>query len=274
MKILNRVSKYDRAAHLRVRPDQVLIPQSLDFLLKYTRKHPIPRPLVFRQRLLELLKHKSRPAGDEVSMGKLLSSMPYLRQDPELGLAAIAWLAEALGMRRIPKLDKEIRLLCENYYKARVLQCLTLKALTAVMPRQKALAYFEGFLAERYKSFKLSKLKQVREKLGLHEEVKRGALKDGAVFLQGMTDDGRAVMKITRCRPAEVLLREIKDPQIVHAVICQPDFLWAKLNNPAFELTRQKSLALGMPYCGHVWHDKRVHKVIKHPSRKFWEALN
>lgn len=274
MKILNRISKYNRAAHMCVRPEFILTPSSLDSLLKYAKKHPIPKFEIFREKLLALLKHKSRPSVDNASISKVLSSLPNLRKDKELGVAAVSKVAETLGMARIPRLNKEVRLLCETYYKTRTLQCLMLKALMAVMPRKNALRYFEGFQEERYKAFKFQKLKNVQEKLDLHEQVKGGPLKDGAVFLQAVTDDGRAIMKITQCRPAQVLLKAVKDPQIVHAVICQPDFLCARMANPAFELTREKSLVLGMPYCGHVWHDKRVHKGIKHPPRKFWEALN
>jgi len=207
-------------------------------------------------------------------MGRVLDSLPELKKDPELGLAAIAKVAETLGMRAIPQLDREVRLPAEAYYKSRLLQCLILKALTSVMPRSKAFEYFEKFTNARNASFSPKKMKTVREKLNLHEYVKKGTLKDGAAFIQGMTDDGRAVMKVTRCRPADVLCREFKDKAIVHAVICQPDFGMAKLMNPAFVLTREKSLVLGMPYCGHVWHDKRIHKTIKHPARKFWEELN
>lgn len=274
MKVINRISKYNRAAHMSVRPDFILTPHSLDFLLKYAKKHPIPKFSIFREKLLGLLQYKPRPKVDSINTSKILSSLPNLRKDQELGIAAISVVAEALGMAKIPKLDKEIRLLCEAYYKTRILQCMMLKALMAVMPRKAALRYFEGFQEARSKTFKFPKLKNVLEKLDLHRQVKGGPLKDGAVFLQAVTDDDRAIMKITRCRPAQVLLKAVKDPQIVHAVICQPDFSWAKMANPAFELTREKSLVLGMSYCGHVWHDKRVHKDIKHPPRKFWEALN
>ena len=273
MEILNRSSKYSLSASIKVRPDLMLKPQSLDFFLKYSKNHPIPSPKAFRQKFLALLKHKPRPGSDAGKIAKILSQLPNLKKDPELGIAAICRVADAHGLRVIPPVNREMRLNCECYYKSRVLQCLMLKALMSVMPRPKALKYFEVFLNERYKAFKLRKMKSVKQMLDLHEQVKRGPLKDGAVFVQAVTDDGRAVMKITRCRPAQVLLREVKDPQIVHAVICQPDFGWARRHNPAFELTREKSLALGMPYCGHVWHDKRVHKNIKHPPRKFWEEL-
>ncbi len=274
MNILNRVSKYDRAARMKVRVESVLRPESLDLFLKYSESHPIPKDRLFREKLLKLLVHKPRPAADSTKIQKILSSLPRLRKDGELGAAAVSKVAETLGLSAIPGLNTEISLLCETYYKARVLQCLMLKALMAVMPRKKALEYFGAFLEQRYKSVKFPKLKNVREKLDLHESVKRGPLKDGAAFLQGVTDDGRAVMKITRCRPAQVLLKLVKDPQIVHAVICQPDFMMAQKSNPDFVLTREKSLVLGMPYCGHVWHDRRVHRSIKHPARKFWQELS
>lgn len=274
MNIINRVSKYDRAARMKVRAGIMLRPESLDVFIKYSKSHPIPKADVFREKLLESLNHKPRPAADEAKIEKILASLPCLKNDRELGFAAVAKVAETLGLASVPGLNTEISLLCETYYKARVLQCLMLKALMTVMPRKKALEYFEGFLEQRYKLIKFPKLKNVREKLDLHKQVKSGPLKDGAVFLQGVTDDERAVMKITRCRPAQVLLGLVKDPQIVHAVICRPDFMWAQKSNPAFVLTREKSLVLGMPYCGHVWHDRRVHSVIKHPSRKFWRELS
>lgn len=274
MKILNRSAKYDRAAITAIKPQILLNPQSLDFLLKYAGSHPIPHSAKFRKKLLFLLSHKPRPAADAEKIAKILSALPTLKKDPELGIAAISKVAELTGLRAIPALNKEVRIKCEDYYKCRVLQCLMLKALTAVMPRRAAIEYFGKFTIKRSAAFKFPKLKNVIEKLDLHNSVKKDVLKDGATFIQAVTDDGRAVMKINRCRPAQVLLKEVKDPQIVHAVICQPDFAWAKLSNPAFELTREKSLVLGMPYCGHVWHDKRVHKTIKHPARKFWQELN
>ncbi|HAH32742.1 MAG TPA: hypothetical protein DCL44_10560 [Elusimicrobia bacterium] len=274
MKIINRCIKYDRAAIMATTSGFILNPQSLDYLLKHVESHPIPQFTKFRKKLLSLLKHKSRPATDSKKLTRILSALPTLKKDPELGIAAISKLTELLSLHIIPAQNKKIRIKCEDYYKCCVLQCLILKALISVMPRKKAIEYFGKFITKHNSTFKLMKLKYVVEKLNLHVSVKKGPLKNGAVFLQAVTGDGRAVMKITRCRPAEVVLKEVKDPQIVHAVICQPDFAMTKLSNPAFELTREKSLVLGMPYCGHVWHDRRLHKAIKHPSHKFWQELN
>lgn len=274
MKILNRCAKYSRSATLRIKPESILSPQSLDFMIKYMAGHPVPQPEKFRAKLLTLLSHKPRPASDSAKIAKILSALPSLKKDKELGTAAISKVAELIGLRVIPVLNREIVMRCEDYYKCNVLRCLMLKALAAVMPRKEALKYYAEYAAKRNSLYKFPKLKKVEEKLDLHEVVKTGSLKDGASFIQAITEDGRAVMKITRCRPAEVLLKAVKDPQIVHAVICQPDFAMAKLSNPAFELTREKSLVLGMPYCGHVWHDRRIHKKIAHPSRKFWKGLN
>lgn len=220
-----------------------------------------------------LLKTKARPLADAAKIGRLLSFLPELKKDPELGAAAIGKVAELMGMRPIPALGREVRLPCEACYRTRLLQCLMLKALCSVMPRRGAFVYFEMFLSARNAAFGLKKMRSVREKLNLHEQVMKGPLTDGAAFVQAMTEDGRAVMKLTRCRPADVLCREFKDREIIRAVTCQPDFGLAKIMNPSFVLTREKSLVLGMPYCGHVWHDRRLHKVIKHPSREFWESM-
>ncbi len=274
MKIINRCEKYNRTATLRIKPEVILSPQSLDFMLKYMAGHPIPQPEKFRKELLALLSHKPRPASDFAKINKILSALPNLMKDRGLGEASVSKVAELIGLRAIPPLDKEIIMRCEDYYKCNILRCLILKALSSVLSRKEALKYYAEYAAKRNSLYKFPKLKKVVEKLNLHKTVKNGALKDGASFIQAITDDGRAVMKITRCRPAEVLLKAVKDPQIVHAVICQPDFAMAKLSNPAFELTREKSLVLGMPYCGHVWHDRRVHKEIAHPSRNFWKTLN
>lgn len=274
MKILNRCAKFSRSTTLKVKRDHVLTPQSLDYMLKYMAAHPIAQPEKFRSKLLALLSHKLRPAGDAAKITKILSALPNLKKDPVLGTAAVSKVAELLGLSAIPALNKDITLRCEDYYKCNMLRCFMLKALASVMPRKKALEYYGGYAEKRNSLYKFPKLKKVEEKLDLHNAAKKGSLKDGVCFVQAVTDDGRAVMKITRCRPAEVLLKAFKDPQLVHAVICQPDFAMAKLSNPAFELTRERSLVLGMPYCGHVWHDRRVHKKIAHPGRKFWKELN
>jgi len=273
MKILNRCSNYDRAAKMRIKAGLMVTPASLDFLLDYSRKHPIPAYDKFRNRLLALLKHKNRLPADAAKIAKIVNSLPHLKKDVELGEAAVSKVAEILGFRSIPDLNKEITMKCEDYYKSRMLQCLMLKALTSVMPRAKAIEYFGGFADKRSSTYKFAKYSKVMQHLNLHEQIKKGPLKNGAVFVQAVTDDGRAVMKITRCRPAQVLLSAVKDAGIVHAVICQPDIAAAKLNNPHFVLTREKSLVLGMPYCGHVWHDKREHKNIVHPPRKFWQEI-
>jgi hypothetical protein len=274
MKILNRCAKFSRTTTLKINTKYILSPQSLEYMLKYMAAHPIPQPEKFRNKLLALLSHKPRPAGDAAKIAKILSALPNLKKDPELGTAAVSKVAELLGLSVIPALNKDIVMRCEVYYKCNMLRCFMLKALAGVMSRKEALEYYGKYAAKRNSLYKFQKLKKVEEKLDLHNAAKKGSLKDGVSFVQAVTDDGRAVMKITRCRPAEVLLKAFKDPQLVHAVICQPDFAMAKLSNPAFELTREKSLVLGMPYCGHVWHDRRVHKKIAHPPRKFWQELN
>lgn len=274
MKILNRCSRFSKTGTFKINTRYIMSPQSLDSMLRYMAAHPIAKPEKFRNKLLALLSHKPRPAGDAAKITKILSALPNLKKDPELGTAAVSKVAELLGLSAIPALNKDIVMRCEVYYKCNMLRCFMLKALTTVMPRKEALKYYGEYADERSSLYKFPKLKKVEEKLDLHNAVKKGSLKDGISFVQAVTDDGRAVMKITRCRPAEVLLKAFKDPQLVHAVICQPDFAMAKLSNPAFELTREKSLVLGMPYCGHVWHDRRIHKKIAHPGRKFWKELN
>ncbi|MDD2806425.1 MAG: hypothetical protein PHV33_12800 [Elusimicrobiales bacterium] len=274
MKTLHRHGKYDNNSTFKAKLENVLLPQSLDTLFLYMKKHPIPEYEKFRMKLLSLLKTEPLPAKDIKILEKLLVKAKNLGKDREVGIAAISKLVEVLGLKKIPALNKAVSLKCNDYYRVYLLQCYVIKALASVMPKKAALAYFRKFTEYRYGLWKLPRYENVVQKLDLSEAVKKGPLKDGVVFVDGVTEDGRAALKITKCRPCNILMKEVNDGHIVYEVICHQDYQLTNLCNPNFVLTREKSIALGMPYCGHMWHDKRAHKGIKHPSRKFWQELN
>ena len=59
-----------------------------------------------------------------------------------------------------------------------------------------------------------------------------------------------------------------------HLIICYPDFQWAVMTNEHFVMTRKHTIAEGDPYCDKVFHDTRINKKPKHPSKELIDSMD
>lgn len=84
-------------------------------------------------------------------------------------------------------------------------------------------------------------------------------------------DDKKAIMRVSRCKWAEVM--EGLDKDLAHAMICNTDFKNTTIFNKEFILTRTQTLMQGAEYCDFCYHDKRYDNELTHPPKKVFEEL-
>ena len=139
------------------------------------------------------------------------------------------------------------------------------------MPYKEAIKYIKKFADE----VAHSKKDPSNYVSNLEELFKRyeGILKrwQAQSIVAGISDDGKLLYKVNKCRWAEVL--EDSDHELSYAMMCYQDFENTKNQNPNFILTRTKTIMQGNEYCDFCYHDTRKDKEIIHPSEKDFQDL-
>jgi len=268
-----RVKNYDETAQCALRLDGYLLPRRMEWFLRFVHENPLPEYDAFRLKLLEILKIQQPRPPEEISvLEKYIEISNCMAQDRELGMAVMLKTLELLKVVKLPPLDSAFDISAYLYYKGWLfIEAYVIQALEAASGRDAALDYYGAYVDWRIKNYKVEPYERVSQHLFAHD-IKDGPLAHGIDCVEAELDDGRAAMKVTRCLPCEVL-RELNDPQAAFAIMCRGDFAITQKRNPAFRLTREKALTLGMSYCGHIWHDTRFCNDLSHPGRRFWEEL-
>ncbi len=267
-----RVNNYDESALCDLKLSAYLIPGGTDYFMKYAEESVLPDAAGFRKNFLTLLQTPPRSPADMAALEAHIAQTGCLARDRELCLAVLLKMLELIKIPRLPQLDEKFKIHASLVYRGWLfIDAYIIKALETVLPREAALDYYKAFVDWRNLQIPLEPYDKVSFHLFLHK-LADGPLLHGVNCVEAEMDDSRAVSKITKCLPCEVL-RELNDPQAAYAIICHGDFSLTQKRNPAFRLTREKALTLGMPYCGHVWHDTRVCKDLSHPGRRFWECF-
>lgn len=84
-------------------------------------------------------------------------------------------------------------------------------------------------------------------------------------------DEGNLLLKVSRCAWADSMKNF--DSELSYTFICNSDFKNASLMNPDFILTRTKTIMQGDPYCDFCYHDGRIDKELKHPSKQAFDNI-
>lgn len=148
-----------------------------------------------------------------------------------------------------------------NYYLA--------TSLIEILPRGRAIEYYKGIISQRIRDQRdidkfIESLDKFDEQSTQFFETYQGH--NGVVF---RINAGKMGIKYVKCRWHEIM-KELNDLDFCYAVACHGDFEAVKNENPAFVLTRTRTLMQGDDYCDFCLHDTRIVKEVEHPAEEFW----
>jgi len=249
MKIKKITSYRDHASVKTSVKDFMYTLKFAEFSLKYMKAHPIPRLDKFRAALLKSLSSKAPCAYSAEAVTGLVSEYPMLAKDPELGRALVVKILALLDLDCAPLPTVAISVDAKSYLRGYLfIFYYWAKAIAAVMPKKKAIEYFQRIIDGQTRSRSLPKMGKVSEWVFTLRKA-QGAFKHAFICTEFIMDEGRSGCRVDKCKWAEVL-KELADPDFAYAVACHYDFEAARMRNPSFKLTRKQTLTEGYPYQG------------------------
>jgi len=242
-----------------------------EFCLAYMGKNPVPSFKKYRAALLKFLTVKKPCGYQDKTISAFIRKHPHLNNDSKLGKALAGKVIELLKIKGTPDPESEMIVDAKPYLRGYLFIFYYLaKSLESVMPKSKAIKYFQSMTDAHTRAMTFPKMKKVSEMV--FDKKPLGAFKNAFNMTEFVLDDGRSGCRADKCKWAEVL-KELHDPDYAYAVACHYDFEAVRMRNSAFVMTRTGTLAQGRPYCDFLWHDTRINKDMTHPSKEFWENL-
>jgi hypothetical protein len=172
--------------------------------------------------------------------------------------------------------DNEIEVPSRIYWRAFILaRIYQLISLVNTIGRKEAIELFKNYLDQYYIHNK-SSFKHYETLDDLFKESFKEASKstDNEFTVTCSTvENGVYINRNDNC-PAVDALDDIDDKELIYVVICYPDFQYAIMTNEHFVMTRKHTIAEGDPYCDKVFHDTRINKEPKHPSKKLIDSMD
>jgi hypothetical protein len=172
--------------------------------------------------------------------------------------------------------DKEIEVPSRTYWRAIILKKVyQLDSLIKTIGRKDAIDLFKKYLDQYYVHIK-SSFKHYETLDDLFKESIKESIKstnNEFTVTCSNVENGVYINRNDNC-PAVEALDDIEDKELIYVVICYPDFKWAEMTNKHFVMTRKYTVAEGHPYCDKVFHDKRIDKKLKHPSKEFIDSMD
>ncbi|NHK30032.1 MAG: hypothetical protein FK730_01685 [Asgard group archaeon] len=172
--------------------------------------------------------------------------------------------------------DNEIEVPSRIYWRAVILpKIYQLISLVNTIGRKKAIELFKKYLDQYYVHIKSSfKHYETLDELFKEsfEEASKSTDNEFTVTCSTVKN-GIYINRNDNC-PAVEALDDFEDKELIYVVICYPDFKWAEMTNEHFVMTRKHTVAEGDPYCDKVFHDKRIDKELKHPSKEFIDSMD
>lgn len=148
------------------------------------------------------------------------------------------------------------------------------QALTEIMEKDEAIELFKEYTDQYCVS-----VKSTYKHYKTLEEMRKDHIEDSeqstdAEFdvIYSTVEDGRYIVRNNNC-PAIDALSDFDDKELVYVTCCYGDYQYAVMSNDHFVMTRDFTIAEGDPYCDKVFHDTRIDKEVKHPTKKFLDGM-
>lgn len=153
-----------------------------------------------------------------------------------------------------------------------------LVSLTELLGRGEGIEFFKESVDTYNEIINARYQKDIHENLETMREESTEWMKTnpyGRIRLFSEVKDGRLVCLCRNCEKFTGLQNTelVSDKELFYYVLCYMHIPLAKVWNPDFVLTLEKSLALGDLYCAYVYFDTQVAKEIEQPSGEYLDEI-
>lgn len=266
----------------KIKPMQLaenVILRRLNFLLGFVKEK---NEELYKRYIVQLEKKIQSLVGDiDISEEKLgikekLSNYPHLNQHSKLTKIHYNFLIKLLE-KPIEEVinSEEVLIPSKNYWLIVFgIRYYQAQALTEIMEKEKAIELFKEYIDQyglsvksTYKHYET--LEEMRKD---HiEESEQSTDIDFDVIISTV-EDGRYIVRNNNC-PAIDAMSDFEDKELVYVTCCHGDYQYAVLSNEHFVMTRDFTIAEDDPYCDKVFHDTRIDKKVKHPTKEFLDSM-
>lgn len=256
-----------------------VILKRLDFLLGFLKERNTEMHTAFIDQLKSTIKSligSFKIPKEKLDISEKLSEFTHINQYKklvELHLHLLSMLLE----RPLEDVfsSEELMIPSKNYwlivFGIRYYQIL---ALTEIMDREEAIELFKEYIDQYYVFVEstFTKYETIDEMRVDHlKEVGSGSDMEFDV-VASTVENGMYIIRNNNC-PAIDAMKDFEDKELVYVTCCHGDFQYAVMSNEHFVMTREFTIAEGDPFCDKVFHDTRIDKEVKHPSKEFLDSM-
>jgi len=215
---------------------------------------------------------KNRVESKEIVFRTPDGDFPLLSKYADLRKVIISYLLNPFEIyQTITKNTETITVTVRSWLRSRLfLYYQMAKSLTSTLSKEEAIQFFQNYIDEKTRALRdPANFSETLEKFYLDNTFFETYAGHNLIFFK--INNWKAGEKILKCKWHEVM-KELNDPDFSYAVACHYDFEAIKNKNPAFVLTRTRTLMEGRECCDFCYHDTRNTEVT-HPSEDFWTKL-
>ena len=274
----------------RVNPDKMyninpmqlaenVILKRLDFLLGFIREKSgelYNRYVDQLEKKIQSLIRDFDTPKENLEIKKKLSNYNNLNQHSKLTKIHYHFLIELLEKPIDEAINSEEVLIPSKNYWLIVfgIRYYQVQALTEIMDKEEAIELFKEYVNQYYVSVKstFKHFETLDEMRNDHIEDSDKSTDPEFDVIYSTVEDGRYIVRNNNC-PAIDAMSDFEDKELVYVACCFGDYQYAKMSNEHFVMTRDFTVAEGDPYCDKVFHDTRIDKEVKHPTKEFLDNM-
>ncbi|MCK5184534.1 MAG: L-2-amino-thiazoline-4-carboxylic acid hydrolase [Candidatus Heimdallarchaeota archaeon] len=274
----------------RVNPDKMykinpmqlaenVILKRLDFLLGFIKERNEKQYNKYVEQLEKIIQNLIGSFDipkEKLEIKEKLSSYKHLNQHSKLAKIHYHFLLKLLEKPIEEAINSEEVLIPSKNYWLIVfgIRYYQAQALTEIMEKEEAIELFKEYIDQYYVSVKstFKHFETLDEMRNDHFEDSENSTDPEFDVIYSTVEDGVYIVRNNNC-PAIDALSDFEDKELVYVACCHGDYQYAVMSNEHFVMTRDFTVAEGDPYCDKVFHDTRIDKELKHPSKEFLDGM-
>ena len=252
----------------------------LDFLLGLIKRKKEEQYEDFVKRLIKRLQDKvavKELSFDKQEINDMISNYNNLNDQIELTRLHLDLQIQILELTKkqlnsVEQIEIPSRI---NWRAVFINKYYQLLALIDVLGRNEGIELYKEYLDQYYVHIKstFKHYKTLDEFSKEHLEEAETSTDGEFAVVYSSVENGVYIVRNDNC-PAVEALNDIEDKELIYIICCYADYQFTVMSNEYFVMTRNYTVAEGDPYCDKVFHDTRIDKELKHPSKEFLDSMD
>ncbi len=251
----------------------------LDFLLRLIKEKKEEQYENFVKKLTKKLQDKVAVKDltvDKQEINALISNYKNLNDQNELTRLHLDLQIQILELTKkqlnsVDQIEIPSRI---NWRAVFINKYYQLLALIDVLGRNEGIELYKEYLDQYYVHTKstFKHYNTLDEFSKEHLEEQETSTDGEFAVVYSTVENGVYIVRNDNC-PAVEALDDIKDKELIYVICCYADYQYTIMSNEHFVMTRNYTVAEGDPYCDKVFHDTRIDKEVKHPTKEFLDSM-